>query len=64
MLAAWVDENAGEEPDLTEAVARRRAVLQGEALALGERLYAEKPSAYVRRLERLWSDRRTQVRAP
>jgi CHAD domain-containing protein len=64
MLAAWVDENAGEEPELTEAVDRRRAVLQDEAFALGERLYAEKPSAYVRRLERLWSTQRTEVRAP
>jgi hypothetical protein len=64
MLAEWVEENAGDEPDLTGVVELRRAELQGEAFALGERLYAEKPVAYVRRLERLWSAQRTRVRAP
>lgn len=33
-------------------VAERRAELQDEALALGRRVYAEKPKAYGRRLER------------
>ncbi len=64
VLAGWVAENVGEEAALTEAVEARRAQLQAEALALGERLYAEKPSAYVRRLGRLWSVGRTGVRAP
>ena len=64
VLAGWVAENVGEEPELSEAVEARRAQLQGEAFALGERLYAEKPSAYVRRMERLWSADRPEVRAP
>jgi CHAD domain-containing protein len=64
VLAAWAAENVGEEPELTEAVDSRRVQLQGEAFALGERLYAEKPSAYVRRLERLWSADGSTVRAP
>jgi CHAD domain-containing protein len=64
MLAGWVAENVGEEPELDEAVQRRRAQLQGEAFALGERLYAEKPSAYLRRLERLWCAESARVRAP
>ena len=64
VLAGWVEENVGREPELEEAVERRRAVLQAEAFALGERLYAEKPSAYVRRLKRLWTADRARVRAP
>ena len=63
-LAVWVADNVGEEPELAAAVESRRAQLQREALARGERLYAEKPSAYVRRLERLWDAGGTRVRAP
>jgi CHAD domain-containing protein len=37
-----------------EAADRRRAELQREAVALGSRLYAERPGAYVRRLESYW----------
>ena len=36
----------------------------GEAFALGARVYAEKPSAYARRMEELWSASRDRVRAP
>jgi CHAD domain-containing protein len=64
LLAGWVRENVGEEPKLVNAVDRRRDELQREALALGERLYGEKPSAYVRRLRRLWNAAGTRVRAP
>ena len=64
VLAGWVAENVGEEPELVEAVEARRAQLQREAFALGERLYAEKPSAYMRRLGRLWNADRAEVRAP
>ena len=64
LLAEWVRDNVGEEPALSAAVDRRRAELQREALALGERLYADKPSAYMRRMKRLWNADADLVRAP
>jgi CHAD domain-containing protein len=64
LLADWVRDNVGEEPALSAAVDRRRKELQREALALGERLYADKPSAYMRRLKRLWNAGADLVRAP
>ena len=65
MLAGWMRRHvpaAG--PEFFEAVERRREELQREAFALGALLYAEKPSAFVGRLERLWDTRKTEVRAP
>ena len=65
MLARWMREHApAAGPEFFEAVERRREELQREALALGALLYAEKPSAFVGRLERLWNTRKTEVRAP
>jgi CHAD domain-containing protein len=64
MLAGWVAEHVGHEPELVDAVESRRTQLQSEAFALGGRLYAEKPSAYVGRIERLWDAGRAGVRAP
>jgi CHAD domain-containing protein len=64
LLAGWVWEHVGHEPELVAAVEDRRERLQSEAFALGGRLYAEKPSAYVRRIERLWDAGRAGVRAP
>jgi CHAD domain-containing protein len=64
VLATWVRAHADAEPELFEAVDQRRAELQGAAFALGGRVYAEKPSAYVRRMEQLWSASETRVRAP
>ncbi len=64
MLAGWVAEHVGHEPELVDAVEDRRALLQSEAFALGGRLYAEKPPAYVGRIERLWDAGRAGVRAP
>ena len=64
VLAAWVRGHLEADPDFTEAVIRRRGELQHEAFTLGARLYADKPSAYVRRLERLWSAAESRVRAP
>jgi CHAD domain-containing protein len=61
VLAEWAREHTGAGAELFEAVDRRRAGLQAEALALGARLYAEKPSAYVERLKRLWQ---AEARAP
>ena len=40
--------------DLGELIARRRAELQAQAFALGERLYAEKPKAFARRIGAYW----------
>jgi hypothetical protein len=55
VLLEWAEQRA---PDSAAAIAgtvtRRRAELQAEAFALGARLYAEKPGAFVRRLERWW----------
>ncbi len=64
VLATWVRAHADAEPELFESVDRRRAELQSDAFALGERVYAEKPSAYVRRMEQLWSASETRIRAP
>ena len=64
MLAAWVGENADAGPEFFEAVARRRGELQDEAFALGARVYAEKPKAFVRRMDRLWNAGRLRVREP
>jgi CHAD domain-containing protein len=57
---------ATEEPALTSdqlahlrgQIEARRAELQGEALAYGERLFAEKPKRYVARIERYWDARK------
>ena len=64
MLADWVREHAVADPEFFEAVERRRSELQSEAMALGERLYADKPSSYLRRLRGLWMAAQTSVRAP
>jgi CHAD domain-containing protein len=39
---------------LAAVAERRREELQAEAFALGDRLYAERPRAYARRIEGLW----------
>jgi CHAD domain-containing protein len=55
VLLAWADENAPDTvEELAEPVGRRRAQLQAEAFAIGARLYADKPRAFMRRLERWW----------
>jgi CHAD domain-containing protein len=64
VLEVWMREHAEPNPEFFEAVERRRGELQGEAFALGARLYAEKPSAYVRRIKRFWKASQTRVRAP
>lgn len=52
VLHDWAEEHAGGlDRRVARAVARRRAELQGEALDLGARLYAERASAFVDRLE-------------
>jgi CHAD domain-containing protein len=64
VLAAWVHGHLDPDPVFSDAVIGRREVLQREAFALGERLYAEKPSAYMRRIEGLWNAGEAGVRAP
>jgi CHAD domain-containing protein len=55
VLLDWTREHAAEAADaLAGPVERRRGELQAEAFALGARLYADKPGAYIRRLERWW----------
>jgi CHAD domain-containing protein len=39
---------------LADLIANRRALLQEEAMALGHRLYAEKPRKFVDRLREYW----------
>jgi len=64
ILADWIREHTDADAEFFEAVDRRRAELQTEAMILGARLYADKPSMYVRRLHRLWEAAPTSVRAP
>jgi CHAD domain-containing protein len=55
VLLAWAEEHA---PASAAAIAgpvkRQRGELQAAAFELGARLYAEKPGAFTRRLERWW----------
>jgi CHAD domain-containing protein len=52
--------------DLDSVIAlvdHRRGQLQAQAMLLGERLYAEKPKAFVRRMHTYWKAWRAQTRA-
>jgi CHAD domain-containing protein len=57
---------AGEVPvdvgALLAIIDHRRSELQAEAMRSGERLYAEKPKAFVRRIHRLWQSGRAEER--
>jgi CHAD domain-containing protein len=64
MLADWIREHTDADSEFFEAVDRRRAELQADAMTLGARLYADKPKGYVRRLRQLWKAAPTSVRAP
>jgi CHAD domain-containing protein len=64
VLAGWIREHTVAGPEFYDAVERRRAELQADAMTLGARLYADKPKAYVRRLRRLWRTSSAFVRAP
>jgi CHAD domain-containing protein len=64
VLAAWVHGHLDADGEFSEAVIRRREELQAEAFALGARVYAEKPSAYLRRMKGLWAASGTRVRSP
>jgi len=58
VLHLFVDEQHGVSETGREAMAelieRRRAQLQQSARLLGERIYAEKPSAFIKRIEAYW----------
>jgi CHAD domain-containing protein len=64
VLAKWVRDHGDAAPEFYEAVDRRRDELQAEAFALGAVVYADKPSAFVKRLKRLWNAKQAEVRAP
>jgi CHAD domain-containing protein len=57
VLREWAHENAPRDDldGFDEAVERRREELQGEAIDLGRRLYAERPGAFVARLGGYWN---------
>jgi CHAD domain-containing protein len=54
VLLEWASEHAPDSADLEPLVAGRRRELQHDAFVLGARLYADKPRAFVGRVERWW----------
>jgi CHAD domain-containing protein len=64
VLAHWFAVHANPAPEFCEAVERRRRELQHDAFELGARLYAEKPSAYVSRMRRLWEAQQAASKRP
>ena len=54
LLLEWAGEHAEVAPELAQAVAARRAVLQADAFDLGARLYADRPRVFIDRLDRWW----------
>jgi len=59
-LAVLIDDARAKAPDdpdteaLAKLAARRQEELLGQAFRIGDRLYAEKPSQFTRRIERYW----------
>jgi CHAD domain-containing protein len=53
VLLLWAEEHA-DGAELEPVVAKRRQELQDEAFAYGARLYADKPGAFTKRIERWW----------
>ena len=58
-MSAPVDVSA-----VVELIDQRRSELQSEAMALGERVYADSPKAFRRRMRRSWSAGRAVAAAP
>jgi CHAD domain-containing protein len=63
VMTAYLDETdkplASEQLEhLKKLIAKRRTELQDEALAYGERLFAEKPKRFVERIEKYWDARK------
>jgi CHAD domain-containing protein len=63
ILADWAEQRDAAGPDFYVAVDRRRGELQAEAFEIGARLYAEKPKAFTKRMERLWDARDVTARS-
>jgi CHAD domain-containing protein len=61
----WVLREAlvGMDDALVRAIDHRRGQLQTRAFLLGERVYAEKPKAFLRRIHRYWKAWRAESRA-
>ena len=55
---------AGDLSAVVQLIDHRRDELQTEAVAIGERVYAESPKAFIRRMKRAWSGGRALARAP
>jgi CHAD domain-containing protein len=53
VLLEWAEEHADPTP-IRAGVEQRRRRLQADAFAYGARLYADKPSVFVGRVERWW----------
>jgi hypothetical protein len=49
---------------VVELIDHRRRELQTEAIALGERVYADSPKAFRRRMRRSWRAGRALAEAP
>jgi CHAD domain-containing protein len=68
VLHATLDRSAGDLKVDVDAVLtlidHRREQLQAEAVVLGQRLYAERPKAFVARMHRYWTASRPQAAAP
>lgn len=54
--------NAVDVDDVVRLIERRRGELQAQARAIGARLYAERPSAFARRMRRSWKAGRALAR--
>ena len=62
-LIAHGHEVATDVDALLGLVDHRRAQLQSEAMLAGERVYAERPKAFMRRIHRCWHAGRAEARA-
>ena len=64
VLLAWAQEHAAGELDELESSSRVAAdELQADAMAYGARLYADKPGAFMERIERWWRASPAQARS-
>lgn len=65
MLSRFLQAGDGEAAPalLFELIERRRRIIRAETLAIGERLFAEKPAAFVRRVAQWWQTACGQARS-
>lgn len=62
-LTGMADDIVADLDPVLEILDHRRSRLQSEALLLGERIYAERPKAFRRRLHRYWKAWQAETRA-